>query len=182
MGHGAHLLLGISGQRHQGAGQLFLCQAVEHIRLVLLRVDGGLYRIAAVGHLYHTGVMTGGNEICLQYLHEIEHTLPFHVPVAADAGIGGPPCQILPYEGICHILFKCPETVERIIRDPQAHGHPAGIVDLTAPALGAVVRLPGAKSHTDDLMALLFQKPGCHGTVYAAGHAVEDFCHPLSPP
>ena len=70
-GDPADLILGVVTQRHQSPLQLFLGELVEHIGLILRRVNCSFYGKASVGQMHNMGVVTGGNQVRLHDLRGV---------------------------------------------------------------------------------------------------------------
>ena len=146
-----YLFLAVSAKGHESLRQLFLCELVEHVSLIL----GGMLclfdSIPAVFQTYQAGIVACGHIVSLQDFCRVEHLVPLYIAVALNAGIGSPSLQIAADKRGHDLLFKVPYAVERIKSDPQRVRHPAGVVDLAA---AAVVFAQCPQSHSAHFITL----------------------------
>ena len=116
-------------------------------------------------------VVSGGYIVRLHHFCRVKHLFPFQEAVAFDTGIGRLAAEIAAHKGIDNGSCKIADAVEGIKADAQCLRHPSGVVDLTASAVGAVIRSPGAQRHAAHFISFLFQEIGCYGAVHTSGHA-----------
>ena len=173
----ADVVLAVAAEGHEGRGQLLLAEAAEHVGLVLGGVPGGFDGIAAAGEPHDVGIVACGDVVRLHDLRGVEHFVPLDGAVADDAGVGGLAVQIAGGKGVDDIAGKFARAVQGVVLDPQLPGDSAGVVDLTAAALGAVFALPGAERHAAHFVSFLLQQICRHGAVHTSGHADQYFFH-----
>ena len=93
-GNGPDLLLGQPPQGESAAGQLLLGQAVQHVALVLLRVEGLFQQTAASGAVpLHAHIVAGGHRLRPQLQGPAEQLPELDPPVAVHAGVGVQPAS-----------------------------------------------------------------------------------------
>ncbi|MPM25823.1 hypothetical protein SDC9_72323 [bioreactor metagenome] len=88
-----------TAQGKQGAAQLVLRQHVKKIALVLAAVQAALQKPAArIFVLFHSGIMTRGQELTVERQRPLEQRPELYGPIADNTGIGRSPRLILRYE------------------------------------------------------------------------------------
>ena len=171
---GAGLLLAHPAERKAQEVQLFGRGGEQEIALVLARVDGP----AQLGSPVSDGPadIVAGREAGrpkiprgLQQVAELDRL------VAADTGDRGFAAQITVGEIVDHAFAEPAFIVEDVMRNPQALGHVAGVVNVLPGAAGApaldggavIVKLQG---HANHVIAEMVQQGGGDRTVHASGH------------
>ncbi len=92
--HPAYIRLLIFPHGHQRMGQLMLRQIVQGIGLILSGCHGPANGIPSVLQPCDSGIMPRGNKVRPHGKASGKQGLPFHIPVACDAGIGGAALKI----------------------------------------------------------------------------------------
>ena len=93
-----------------------------------------------------------------------------HRRLAVDIALG---------EAVDHRFLEAALVVEHVMRNADALGHAAGVVDVLAGAAGALAVGRGAvvvelQRHADDVIALGLEQRGRHRGIDAAGHGDDD--------
>ena len=182
LGQFAHVRLGHTAQRKQHMSQLVLRQVVEHIALILGRVQGFFQKPAAVFARFNAGVVAGDHPFIAVLQGIIQQLVELHDPVAVDAGIGGAARLIGAHKFLNDGLPEVHGKIQNFIGNVQLKGHGGRIVNVFLRAAG--VKLPQA----DVLIAVqahggphavvppTLHQAGGYRTVHAAAHGDEGFC------
>ncbi len=184
---GAHFVFAMAANGKQQMRQHFAAQAVQHIRLILVRIGGAVQLDTGSGP-NDLGVVARGDEIGLQLLAVAPQLAELQPVVAHYARIGRAPQQIFVGEVIDDAI-KLALKVEGIERDIEAVGDTTGVAGIDGAATAflvvgaAILRSVDAGAHeqTDDLVALPAQQVRRHRAIDAAAHRQNDPCRHAAP-
>ncbi len=167
---------------------MFLVEHIEHVRLVLGRIDGAQEPVP-LRAMFDAGVVAGRDIVRFQGRQAIHQRPVLDVFVAADAGVRSSPGGILADEVVDHRGLEFLFEVHHVVANAQLPRHPACVANiLDRAALLVPLELvrasfrPQPHGHADDLVALLMQQRSRHGAIDSAGHANDDpgsVSHPL---
>ena len=117
----------------------------------------------------------------------IQQSFPLYIPVAGDTRIRSASVQILFRKIVDHILFKFFSEIHDIVRNPESGSNPSCILHSAQAAASAIFLygtcvffLPYLHGDPNHVIALFFQKPGCHRRVYASRHPDNYSAHQYS--
>ena len=152
----AHLRLGHAAERKDDARQALAIEVVEHVGLVLGRVDPRV-QLAAVED---ARVVAGCKAVEAQRQHPRQHQVEADEGVAAHAGVGRPAFEVGAVERLDHPLAELFLQVPAVIRNVEQARDPSGVLhgrQRAAPAvprrLRGVVARPLLQRHADDVVA-----------------------------
>ena len=167
--------------------QLFLCQIVQDIALILAVVQPLFQQIPSGSFIVdHASIVSGDNGVHLHFLHPQIELFKFQVPVAVDAGIGSPALFVGTDEPIHDLLFKVCREVENVVGHVQPVSHAAGIfhiVQRTAglfPLYACLFVFEQLHGRSDAFVALLLHQQSRHGAVYTAAHRNQCLFHTIT--
>ena len=178
--HLPDLLLRVRPHRHERMGELFLCETVESVSLILFRRHRVSNGISAVCKPHDPRVVSRGDIIRPDLQTPVEHGLPLHITVAGDAWIGRAPGLVALHEIIHDPPAERAAEIEYIVLHPQPAAGPAGVLHrlqgAARPLLGltdilVIVQPQGAANR---LIPRLPQQQGGGGAVHSAAHAGQD--------
>ena len=169
-GLGSDLVLGGLPHRQQQAGQHRRAEHVQHVGLVLGPVGPpGQPRPLEGGH--HPGVVAGGDLIEAQGVGPAQEPVELHVPVALDAGVGGPARGVVGHVRVHHVALEVVAEVEHMVLDAEPVGHPPGVVHVGhRAAAGVAGAAPQLHGHPHHLAAGVEEAGHSHRRVDPAGH------------
>ena len=98
--------------------QVALLEGVQHVALVLLRVDAAAQVEQAVCPLVHARVMAGGYGVAAEDARAFIKQPEFHIAVAVDAGIRGPALPVGADKAVDDLLAELVFEIEDIIGIP----------------------------------------------------------------
>ena len=131
------LVLILVAERELNVSQLLLRQNIEHITLILGRVERLQKEVAApLRIIFCPSVVAGCQNIAAQFLHLGEEMLKLEAAVALDAGIGCAAVKILIDKRLDDFLCKKILIVDDMIRDADLLGDAAGVLRVLKGAAG----------------------------------------------
>ena len=123
--------------------------------------------------------MACGNMLRPHFTGFVQKCLPLYQSVADDTGIGGQSFLVLFHKIVDHAFSEFLFEIKHLKGDANGFCHARGILD----GLLAAFSGPHFHGHTNDIIALFFQKIGRYGAVYPTTKAYDhfSFMHILSP-
>src|SRR3989338_797490 len=180
-GNGAYFLLAVFAERQIKVRELFLREAVKHVRLVFGGVHALGHVIMARGFvLDHARVMAGGDIFNAHGQGTRPEKFEFDFFVAGNAGVGRSSGHVFAGEIIHHRGLEFFFHIEDVIRDAEFFRHAARVVHALHGTAGtgvqfvAILGRPGLDGGAGDVMPLFFQKIRGDGAVHAAAHGNEN--------
>src|SRR3989442_8419725 len=162
----ADLTLGHAAEREQDAPEPLAVQAIEHVRLILRVVDGGV-QLRAAGAVDHPRVVACRKPVESKLEHAGGHEVEAHERVAAHAWIWRAALEVGAVEGLNHPFPKLALQGPAVIRNVEDRGNAPRVfhgVEGAAPAaarrLVGVVARPLLQGHAHHVMALRLE-PRC---------------------
>ena len=117
--------------------KLLLCQNIEHITLILGRVERFQKKVAApLRIIFCPRVVTGRQDVAAKLFHFGEEMLKLEAAVALDAGIGRAAVQVLIDKRLDDFLCKQVLIMDDMVRDADLLGNAAGILRVLEGAAG----------------------------------------------
>src|SRR5581483_7130498 len=180
---GAHLVLRHPAEGEERAAQELLRQGVEHVALVLARVEAAAeappatFRVAVAPH-----EVARRDGVGVEGVQPMENSLELDVLVAADAGVWRPSASVLVDEVLDHPLAEDVLEVQHVVRDADPVGDASSVLDRRerAAGVGSLDRLERGGSWLDverdayDLATLLDEHGRHDRRVDAAAHRGDD--------
>ena len=180
----AYLGLGQLAEWEPGVGQLFLPQAVQEVRLVLVLVTGAAQLRAPVGVRGTPRVVACRDRVAVvQVPSPAEERPELHLRIAVGAGSRRRAAQVRAQERRQHARFELALEVHHVERDPELARDSARVlrsIERAAALLelrDAVRDVVQAHPHADNLVALLGQERRRDGRIDTTGHRDEDPAH-----
>ena len=178
LGQRPRLALGQMAQREAQVVELRLRGAEQEIALVAGGI-GATVQFRTVFPEDALDIVSGGQGFGAEVVCGLQQVTEFHGAIAGDARNRRLAARIGVGKGLHHLGPEAGFIVEHVMRDADALGHLAGILDVlpgTARATPAdgdamVVEL---ERHPHDVVALLLQQSGRHGRIDAARHRHHD--------
>src|SRR5690349_1878611 len=99
-------------------GEAAPVEVVEHVRLVLRRVDSHV-KLWATRTGHHARVVTGRERVEPELEHATEHQVEAHEGVAANAGVWCSAFDVVAVERLDHALGELSLEVPAVIRNAQ---------------------------------------------------------------
>src|SRR5438552_12352503 len=172
----ADLQLRHPAERKHDAPKALVVQVIEHVRLVLGVVDGGV-ELWAPGTLHHPRVVAGGQPVESELDHAREHEVEAHERIASHAGIRGAAIEVGAVERLDDPFPELAFQVPAVIRNVEQRCHASrvfygveGAASAVARGLIGVIARPLLQGHADHVMALRLQQRGGDRRVDAARH------------
>ena len=162
-------------------GQLLLRKIVQHIALILGRIQRRVQVIPAVRVPQNPCVMPGCDAVAPQQPRAPVKAVEFQVAVAVDAGVGRAACRVSRREPADHRGLKIRRKVKDVVGHPQCGGHLARVLHIRKTAAGGgtafAQQLVIVQAHRNAhaAVALLLQKVERHAGIHAAAHRHKDF-------
>src|SRR6202171_1169599 len=174
----AHLRLGHSAKRKEDPPEALPIELIEHVGLVLGRIDGGM-QLTAVDD---SRVVASRQPVETQVEHPAEHEVEPYECVAAHAGVGRAALEVVAVKRLDDPLAELLLEVPAVIRNVEQGRDAARVLDgveRTAPAvlcrlLGITAR-PLLQRHGDHLVALRLEQRGRDRGIDAARHRHGNF-------
>ena len=162
--------------------QLFLCQIIKCISLVFRKRRRSSDCIPSIRKFINPCIMSCCDIVCSDGKTSLQKCFPFHITVAGNTRIRCSSVQVFFCKVINYIFLEFLFKIHHIIRNTNRRCNTSCIVYRTEPTTAAVfflnfifLILPDLHCHTDHIIALFFQKPGCHGGVNSPGHSNNNF-------
>ena len=112
----ADLALGHGAERKQDAGQPLRVEVVQHVGLVLCRIDRGV-QLRSLRSLHDAGVVPGGQPVEAELDHARQHQVEAHEGVASHAGVRSATLEVIAVEGLDDSLAEFLLEVPAVIRN-----------------------------------------------------------------
>ena len=173
----AHLRFCQRAQREQRVRQLPLRHAVEHVALVLARVQPCLQQHPPIGAPDNACVMSRGHMGTAHELSPAQQRGKLDVFVAVDTGVGRFTRQISLHKAPDHIPFKSFCEIKGVVPDAQPSCHGARVLHILQRAAGARAVRRGirtriqAQRHTRTGPARLCQQQRRNRAVHTPAHS-----------
>src|SRR3989442_8205424 len=176
----ADLTLGHAAEREQDAPEPLAVQVIEHVRLVLRVVDGGV-QLGATGTLHDPRVVAGGQPVESELEHAREHEVEAHERIASHAGIRGAALEVGAVERLDDPFPELALQVPAVIRNVEDRGDTARVLhrrqrtaSAVARGLIGVIARPLLQGHAHHVMALRLEQRCGDRRVDATGHRDRD--------
>src|SRR5579859_7868671 len=123
-------ILGHSAQGEKDAAEVMLLQRVQHVGLVLARIQCLLeYKLRAVLIVLDSCIVSCCNKIHTKLVCTAEKSVKAHELIAAHAWVWCTALQVLPCEIIHHGVRKLLPKIWNVVGNIQCGGHAARVVD-----------------------------------------------------
>ena len=167
-----------AAQREAQVVQLFGRGGEQEIALVAVGV-GGAVQLGPRGAHVAADVVAGRHRLRTKVAGDIQQVAELHRLIASDAGDRRLTAQVGVGEVLDHLVLEAAFVVEDVVRNVQALGGGARVMDVLARAAGAllldrravIVELQG---HAHHVVAGLGQQGGGHGRIHPARHGGHD--------
>ena len=176
----AHLGLGHPAKRKDDARKPLAVQVVEHVRLVLRRIDRRV-KLWTGRAMNDPRVMSGGEPVKPELEHPPKHQVETDEGVAPQARIRRPTRQVRLVERLDHTLAELQLQVPAVIRNvedgrdaPRIFYSRQGAASAVARRFFGVAARPLLQRHADDVMTLRLQQGGGDGRIDTTGHGDGD--------
>ena len=167
--------------------QLFLGQIVQHIRLILRRIQSLFQQIPATFIiLFHTRIMPGHNKVPLQLVHPLKQFAKLQVTVTVDTWIGRTAVSVGFDKAVDNCAVKMLTEIKHIKRHIQLIRHCPGILRIVqrtaglCPLNAQIFILIQLQHHTDTVRSRLLRQKSRHRTVHASTHRNNRLFHTIS--
>ena len=175
----ARFRLGAVAERETQQIELRARGGEQEIALVALGLAGAIERAAAAGQRARSDVMAGRQHLGAEIARSLEQVAELDRLVAFDTGHRRLAGHVALGEAVDHRLLEAALIVEHVMRNADALGDRAGVVDIAAGAAGAlavgrravVVKL---QRDADDIVAGVGQQRGGDRGIDAARHRDDD--------
>ena len=164
--------------------QLLLRQTVQHVTLILRRIQALLQQILAIRPLFDARVMAGDDRFAAQLHRPFVQFAELQEAVALDAGIGRAPVLVIRSERADDALPELVLVIERVERHAEAVRHAAGVLGVVQAAAGLAFlqlrsllsgKVPELHGAADAVVPFFFCQQSRDGGIHAAAHGDECF-------
>ena len=172
---GAHLRLGQLADREERVREVGGAEREEEVGLVLGGIGGGpevratRRRVGADAR-----IVAGGEPAGAERAGALPEDAELEVPVAARAGVRGAPGHVLGDEGTDHAPLELVGEVEDVVREAEAVGDRARVVEVVEGAAASAAVRCEAKRDADHLVARGSAARGRDRAVHPAAHGDDD--------
>ena len=175
----AHLGLGHVAERKAQIVELLARGREQEIALVAIGIGRADQRARSIGEAARSDIMAGRERLRAELARGLQQVAELDRAVALDAGHRRLAERVALGKGVDHGLAEAVLVVEHVMRNADALGDIARVVDVLAGAAGAlamgrramVVKL---QRDADDVVALRLQQRSRGRGVDAAGHGDDD--------
>ena len=174
----ARLRLGQVAERKTYILELLAGGGEQEIALVAILIARAMQR-AAAGNGARGDIMSGRHHLGAEFARGVEQIVELDRLVAFDAGHRRLARDIAVGEAVDHRFLEAALIVEHVMRDADALGDHARVMDIAAGAAGALAMGGGAmivklQGHADDIIAFGLEQGGRDRGIDAAGHGDDD--------
>ena len=171
--------LGAVAERKAKNVELLARGAEQEVTLVALFLAGAEQTAAAAGQRARRDVVAGRQHFGAKLLGGAEQIVKLDRHIALDTGHRRLAVDVALREAVDHRFLEAALVVEHVMRNTDALGDAAGVVDVLAGAAGALAVRRGAvvvelKRDADDVITLGLQQRSRHRRVDTAGHGDDD--------
>jgi hypothetical protein len=158
----ARFRLGAIAERKAQQVELLARCAEQEIALVAFGLTGAVQRPAAIRQRPRSDIMAGRQSLGAEFARGIEQVAEFDRLIALDARHRGLAGDVTCGEPVDHRFLEAAFVVEHVMRNADAFGNRAGIMDIAAGAAGAFAVGRGAvvvelKRDADDVVTRIGQ-------------------------
>ena len=153
-------------------GELLLREVIEHIGLVLGKIQRALQKIAAVFRALDAGIVPRRHRVAPVLFCIVPKTGKFHAAVAKNTGVGRFADGIAVCKTVDDFLLKRCGIIQDDMGKPHHFRNGGGVEGILFRATHSGIALAAIKPHGDaeETVARLLQQRSCHGAVHAAAH------------